>query len=614
MIRLLESKDAFAKFIESYSSGVQTVGDIVVGFPNPNEVREINASLTIVGNIIVVGNGQLRFNNVETKLQGNILILNNGKLEVNGGMLTVSQFFLYEHFAVLANKAALTFRGAGIRFSGFNFSCGLSDTAVLQLDQSSFSQGIMTTTVMRRASVSCVGSTNAGEFLFFDQSRGFFANTDGVLTWFVAPPQSDLDMTFPSNTINGNYVFPDSARRAIGIQSRVTYSTCFNTLWGLLTHTDSKVRVTNSNLLVCGARFIGSDTVNVSGLVNRTHYDSFQYPGGDRDVQFTNTTITVWNLYPGEQTNVQVQNSIFGEILSQNKSTVVVSNSICDGTGGFVGSMDTSRMTIVQSQTLSEINARNNSFLLMILSNAASGALHASENAVLGLLNTSYSALPTVGPESASLIGSVDEPSSGFIGQKLKVYGTAKIIAGVNVPVYLSTFWLEYASAGDPDNFYPITNPSARERYRDTLGTWDTKGLRAGEYILRLNMRINIGTNQFDTIHIDRSVRLIDAPVAVTNDNTPENFSLEQNYPNPFSSSTTIQFHVGTQLAECCGHAVSLRVFDIHGREVARLMEGVVEPGEHTVSFKPVGLASGVYMYRLHLNGETRTKLMTLLP
>lgn len=72
-------------------------------------------------------------------------------------------------------------------------------------------------------------------------------------------------------------------------------------------------------------------------------------------------------------------------------------------------------------------------------------------------------------------------------------------------------------------------------------------------------------------------------------------YSLDQNHPNPFNPSTTIGYAIP---GGARGHA-SLRVYDMSGREVATLVDGVEEPGRKSVQFDASNLASGVYFYRL---------------
>jgi hypothetical protein len=86
----------------------------------------------------------------------------------------------------------------------------------------------------------------------------------------------------------------------------------------------------------------------------------------------------------------------------------------------------------------------------------------------------------------------------------------------------------------------------------------------------------------------------------------PKDFFLSQNYPNPFNPTTTIRFSI----AEF--GMVSLKVFDILGREVAMLVKRELKPGELSVVFNAKGLASGVYFYQLRAAGFIQTKKMLI--
>ncbi len=90
-------------------------------------------------------------------------------------------------------------------------------------------------------------------------------------------------------------------------------------------------------------------------------------------------------------------------------------------------------------------------------------------------------------------------------------------------------------------------------------------------------------------------------------DETPNSYALQQNYPNPFNPITTINYQVPTQ-----SH-LTLKVFDVLGREVATLVNGVEEPGYKSVAFDASRLTSGVYFYRLRAGSYTETKKLILL-
>jgi hypothetical protein len=87
----------------------------------------------------------------------------------------------------------------------------------------------------------------------------------------------------------------------------------------------------------------------------------------------------------------------------------------------------------------------------------------------------------------------------------------------------------------------------------------------------------------------------------------PQTFALDQNYPNPFNPSTTIHYAVPT------AGQVTLRVFDVTGREVATLDEGTRQPGRYSVVWDASDVAGGVYFYRLTAPGFTETRSVVLL-
>ena len=100
----------------------------------------------------------------------------------------------------------------------------------------------------------------------------------------------------------------------------------------------------------------------------------------------------------------------------------------------------------------------------------------------------------------------------------------------------------------------------------------------------------------------DMSTRVEDRP------SVPAAVYLEQNYPNPFNPVTTIRFAVPASRA-----VVSLRIYDLLGREVAVLADGTVAPGVHTVEWDARSLPSGVYTCVLRFGGTMQTRKLLLM-
>jgi len=87
----------------------------------------------------------------------------------------------------------------------------------------------------------------------------------------------------------------------------------------------------------------------------------------------------------------------------------------------------------------------------------------------------------------------------------------------------------------------------------------------------------------------------------------PERFSLQQNYPNPFNPSTVISYSL-PQASD-----VRLEVFNLLGQRVSLLVNGRVQSGQHTATFRSGNLSSGIYIYRLQADGFTQTRKMLLI-
>jgi hypothetical protein len=83
--------------------------------------------------------------------------------------------------------------------------------------------------------------------------------------------------------------------------------------------------------------------------------------------------------------------------------------------------------------------------------------------------------------------------------------------------------------------------------------------------------------------------------------------SLEQNHPNPFNSTTQIEFTLPST------QRVSLKLYDVLGREVAVMVNQVETAGRHHMTFDASGLPSGVYLCRLEAGEMAQTRKMVLI-
>ena len=169
---------------------------------------------------------------------------------------------------------------------------------------------------------------------------------------------------------------------------------------------------------------------------------------------------------------------------------------------------------------------------------------------------------------------------------------------GINTPATIPAFTL--AEAGETTTGSGVFN-------RSNPATGDLNGDGKYEVIVE---------KQYDGRDGAVSSRLLifspNSGIEVSNeDEVFENlreYRLSQNYPNPFNPATNIEFRLGNS------SQVTLKVFDLLGREVATLIDGeLYNKGSHQAKFDASALASGLYLYRLEAGGFIQTRKMMLI-
>jgi len=128
--------------------------------------------------------------------------------------------------------------------------------------------------------------------------------------------------------------------------------------------------------------------------------------------------------------------------------------------------------------------------------------------------------------------------------------------------------------------------------------TLDAQSINEGTYTGQVNISTNGGNI---SIPIDYLVDVEKLP------EVPTEFRLSQNYPNPFNPSTSIEFSIPKTTN------VSLKIYDLLGKEVTTLLDEKKSTGTYKVNFNASNLASGIYVYRLETDEFIDTKKLLLL-
>lgn len=202
----------------------------------------------------------------------------------------------------------------------------------------------------------------------------------------------------------------------------------------------------------------------------------------------------------------------------------------------------------------------------------------------------------------------VDSGLSSLAVYSLAVRSDGDILAGAADGIYRSTdngeYWSKLDTMSDvrsivinsKGNIFAGTDGGGAYRSTDGGGTWiavNSGLVNANVYSLAFD---SIGIIYAGTYGggVFRSVQTT-VGVRVTAVEQPGSFSLNQNYPNPFNPTTTISYQLPID------SFVSLKIYDVLGREVETLVDERQTAGSHLVTFKANNFASGVYFCRLQV-------------
>jgi hypothetical protein len=168
---------------------------------------------------------------------------------------------------------------------------------------------------------------------------------------------------------------------------------------------------------------------------------------------------------------------------------------------------------------------------------------------------------------------------------------------------------LVYANRNSVVSGYAITNEK---------GKYDIEGLAPGTYSVTVDkLGYTEAASKSATVSysaagnlaatIDLSIDEVTGVIQTSSTLQPTKFMLEQNFPNPFNPSTTINYTLNQS------GIVTLKVYNLLGQEVRTLVNGFQNAGSYHTMFDAQGLSSGIYFYRLQSPNSIQTRKMILL-
>lgn len=167
---------------------------------------------------------------------------------------------------------------------------------------------------------------------------------------------------------------------------------------------------------------------------------------------------------------------------------------------------------------------------------------------------------------------------------------------------------------GDTGIFQTVNSPGDRRfvlgmgKENFTMNPGDSQSIVVAQMIARGTSNVNSVTKLKQLADLVANYTVGIRPI---NSFVPNIYSLYQNYPNPFNPATKIKFDVGKLYQSPM--LVTIKVYDIMGREIETLVNEALQPGTYEVTFDGSKLTSGVYFYQLISGDYKETKKLLLL-
>lgn len=509
-------------YFQEQVSRLPLPGDLVIG-DVPGEELVISSNWNFSGDIYILGDGKLRFTGATAMIYGNIYALGNALVEIDHSELSFPQAYFYQRTWALNENAVMYLRNSKVTFGGMVHNMIVAGNARF-VARNAENPDFTTSSVSDQATVDIDSIDVAGEFVIAGNAQLHFAHVSNLLLWHHFPKGAVINHTFPQGDTLQHYDFSPATPGISGISYTIGVDTSTQVMWGLMPEEETSVSISDSEIRTIGLWFRGNDTTQVSGLVNNSVYNNYTASLPDRYLHFQNCSLQTWSLYLFDTTVVSLSGSIVGEVGTMGRSRFNGQNYWVDGSGGYIFANDTT--TLVSNYATHTCNVRSDDYAIFIVgqSSQSVGKCAALGGSLMMILQSDINGDPLLYDSASVWMAYIDDPEDAYTDASVLIGGSAWIDKGLN------SFWpgfsgyiLEYQAANAAS--WQGLDTIYSEKRREMLGVWNTEGLAAGTYVLRMRM---FDDNQ-DTVQVYRQVVLLPG-FLVAGEIEQEHYSV---YPNP---------------------------------------------------------------------------------
>ncbi len=401
--------------------------------------------------VIVVDGGHLVIDGVPepgVRIRGNLWALGTGRIEITRSVVEFASRYHGQYALVGIDDAVLRVTDSVYRVTpGVQHGLVAAGDARLEIADTTF--GDVQLVAADRATVDAARLD--GSFEVIVQNAASVSLEDiprrpgngRVWVWVEIGQGTVVDWSPPLPGFIDYWSWPPPS--STGVPQTVTMTRCETLLWPMLVRegSDLTLRDVSDDAWVVVGLHLPDDTL-VDGLVNHAHVVDDEVGLPDRRLRLVDARVDTWNLYPQRHAVVHVRDSVLGEILSFDDAVVRVERSVIDGSGGFVGAQDRSRMTFSNSRLTCTVEATDAATLALHHAavepypadpGGASTRFAAWDEALLVADHTTVATTPAAGGEGTIAVVWVEPttwpPPSGM---PVELWGTIALFGDLEAP------------------------------------------------------------------------------------------------------------------------------------------------------------------------------------
>lgn len=576
----------YKKFKEGFNKSEISAEDTISSY------LLIENDTTINNDLLLIENAEVIVRNCSLRLNGNITLFSNAVFSVDSATFIFPQQYIYQYEITCYDSSLFEIKNSTLNSTSLPISAATILNSTINIENTFMDNSFITFTLIHTSSINIINTTKAGEFVLYtnDSAHLKISHSDSVLIWFGFPKNS-TGIIDPIPSINDwidSLNFPNPS--CTGINYYLEIDSVHGIYSGIMVSDSADVTVKNGDLLTAGNIFEGEITDTITGLIDGSYYNDWIAPLPLRNLHLINVTVNAWNLYFFGTQNILLKNSIFGEVLTLSNSDINIENSICDGFGGHIGSLETSLLTTFYSTFYCDALVEDQSFALFIMSNFMIGKLITKDRGLSLVYNSSMQE-PIVEDSATVFIIGLNPPSPAYINDSVSIQGSASIRRTYISPFNFEKYRLYYAPSSDTSMFIPMCDYITTQVEDDELCIFNTYGLSQGEYIIKLGYYFS-AYSLSDSLFFNNIIYLT------------ENVGVEEeiviNYPkflltnNIFSDIADIKYYIPKY------SNIEISLFNISGQKVKTMYYGFLNEGEYSLKLNTREFPEGFYFIEIN--------------